>query len=527
MAAAPLFADGEQARLSGNPDPAISNKPLEITISTSDFGSEVYCYTWCESVNGHSKTPTWGWNDVHNPKFRMTGSGGTYKLTITDIKNFYSLTDSELEGLTKLGFIAKTTSGRQTADCFIEVVQGRRDAYSGGEGTQDSPFILTTSADFAALASTPGDWGVETWFRMEEDIDISSLDTPLGNTSTPFRANFDGAGHIVSGLFLEDYTIGRACGLFGVIDGGTVRNLGITDSETAGATYVGLLAGELSSGTIENCYSSGKVTSTSICAGGLVGENVAGVIRNCYSSARVMNLDDYATGGLVGKNSGVIRNTYASGAVGGYDYVGGVAGANYGTLSGSVALNPSVICANDFRGRLGGNNNSENGGEANHSWESIVASAGHWESFGHHASTHAVADLSTADKFRALMDWDFDNVWEWRREGDKEYPALKGLAGQICPLPESFFQVETAVTVIGSEGGVAVGPNPVVDRLTITSGIPLEGYLLFSLSGHCTGSGHLEGNQATIDMSGMAPGLHVLRVLTADGSTTTHKIIKK
>ncbi|MDE6026712.1 MAG: hypothetical protein K2G23_01395, partial [Muribaculaceae bacterium] len=59
------LADGKNAQISSTPSPAISNKPLEVTITTENLGGDVYCYTWCSKVNGSEKTPSWGWDDVH------------------------------------------------------------------------------------------------------------------------------------------------------------------------------------------------------------------------------------------------------------------------------------------------------------------------------------------------------------------------------------------------------------------------------------------------------------------------------
>ncbi len=75
------WSAGSNATVTTSPSPAVSNKPLEITIRTDNFGSEVYCYTWCADINGSSKSP-WGWNDVNTDKFRMSGSNGEYTLTI-------------------------------------------------------------------------------------------------------------------------------------------------------------------------------------------------------------------------------------------------------------------------------------------------------------------------------------------------------------------------------------------------------------------------------------------------------------
>ena len=101
----PSWSAGSNATVTTNPSPALSGSPLEVTITTDNLGTEVFCYTWCADINGSSKSP-WQWGDVHTDKFRMSGSNGVYTLKIADIKQFYGLSDSELQGLKKLGFIA-------------------------------------------------------------------------------------------------------------------------------------------------------------------------------------------------------------------------------------------------------------------------------------------------------------------------------------------------------------------------------------------------------------------------------------
>lgn len=167
-----------------------------------------------QSINGEEKIPSWSWTDVHNSKFQMTGSACTYTFKISDIKSFYELTDSELAGLTELGFIVKNESGSQTGDFYVSVVQGRTDAYSGGEGTQDNPFILKNVEDLKEFASTSIDWAEDVYLRLDADIDASSLDTPIASKGSPFCGHFDGAGHSISNLRLTETAVGEAVGLF-------------------------------------------------------------------------------------------------------------------------------------------------------------------------------------------------------------------------------------------------------------------------------------------------------------------------
>ena len=519
----------EAATITSNPSPAVSNKPLEITISGQDLGSEVYCYTWCDKIGSESKSP-FKWNEIHTSQFRMTCNGNSYTFSISDIKAFYGLTDPQLENLTKLGFIAKTASGKQTDNLFVDVVQGRRDAYSGGEGTSSNPFILKTSSDLQTLASTPGDWAEGVYLRMEADVDASGLSACIGSASTPFSAVFDGNGHCVRNLTLSCTTIGNPTGLFGYIDGGEVRNLGIISADVSGTNDVGILAGELRKGKIEKCFTSGTVKGTSICVGGLVGENVTGQIHDCYSGATVENPSDYATGGLVGKNRGVITNTYSAGAVSGFDYVGGLVGANYGTIKNSVALNSSITSYYDFSARFGGNNNSENNVEQTYSWADIEPGHNIWTSHGDHAAMHPSITFRNRSQFQSLTGWDFNTVWDWRGEGGREYPVLRNLSNQSPLFSDAYFSNTTSVMSVVSEGGemLRVGPNPTPGELRIVSSTGISLYELYSVNGGLMMRGESSGvNEITLDLGGMAGGLYILRTISADGSESVNKVIKK
>lgn len=101
--------------------------------------------------------------------------------------------------------------------------------------------------------------------------------TPIGNPSSPFKGTFDGQGHIVKGVKVdsEDYA-----GLFGILyDAGTIRNVGVVESDISGANAGGIVGG--SSGTIQSCYYTGTVE-RSLVAGGIVGNYKNGTVTNCY-----------------------------------------------------------------------------------------------------------------------------------------------------------------------------------------------------------------------------------------------------
>lgn len=123
--------------------------------------------------------------------------------------------------------------------------------------------------------------------------------TPIGNATNPFKGNFEGWGHKISNLKVEgsnDYA-----GLFGYIDGGSVRDVGVEGSGVAGGLYVGGICGYLKSGEISSCYSNIAVSGTQY-VGGLCGYS-EGKIENCWHQGNVTASKDSEVnaGGLVGE----------------------------------------------------------------------------------------------------------------------------------------------------------------------------------------------------------------------------------
>lgn len=103
-----------------------------------------------------------------------------------------------------------------------------------------------------------------------------------------------------------------------------------------GKGYVGLFSIVGEGGHIEDIgMVNADVTSTAY-IGGLVGAN-SGTVSNSYSTGSVTGKE--GVGGLVGFNgeAGTVSNSYSTGSVIGYEYVGGLVGANSGPVSNSYA----------------------------------------------------------------------------------------------------------------------------------------------------------------------------------------------
>ena len=179
-------------------------------------------------------------------------------------------------------------------------------------------FELRRSLDFNAAESYQSG-------MIDPNWTTSTGWTPIGSADEHFNRVFEGNDFTISGLYIN--RSGRWIGLFSRLGSGSeIKNVGLLDAEVKGARVVGGLVGlKEDPSDIINSYVSGAV-SGNLSVGGLVGAN-SGSIINSYANVVVTATGD-GSGGLVGKNqsSSNIINSYASGAVSGSSRVGGLVG---------------------------------------------------------------------------------------------------------------------------------------------------------------------------------------------------------
>ena len=161
---------------------------------------------------------------------------------------------------------------------------------------------------------------------------------PIGTSSFPFTATFEGNGHVIRNLAMLRER--QYIGLFGYTTG-DIRNLRLenTLADYAGGNdkiAIGTLIGQMGGGSLIASYSNmGTVdsgTGESDAVGGLVGQQESGSIIACYATGTLSSGDgdkDQA-GGLVGLSNGPITASYADvatrGGNGTMDSVGGLVG---------------------------------------------------------------------------------------------------------------------------------------------------------------------------------------------------------
>ncbi|MGN6095802.1 MAG: two-partner secretion domain-containing protein [Bosea sp. (in: a-proteobacteria)] len=268
---------------------------------------------------------------------------------------------------------------------------------TGGNGAVGTPYQI---ADVYGLQGVGSTSLLSQNFALTTDIDASGTSNwnsgagfnPIGSDLGNFLGIFDGGGHTISGLAVNNP--GRA-GLFGVIgNGATVHNLTVGGSvngviagllaaynlgtvnavktfgtvlnagnPNAGFAYLGGLVGSSQgNGTILNSSSSATVTNyqANTNAGGLVGasQNATASISGSFATGTVTSTiaTNTTTGGLVAVNSGTITSTYATGDVSGGLYSGGLVAVSSLNISNSFAT--GAVSGASYAGGLVARNDS-------------------------------------------------------------------------------------------------------------------------------------------------------------------------
>lgn len=171
-------------------------------------------------------------------------------------------------------------------------------AFSGGSGTAEDPYQISTSQELRFLAEriNAGD-GIynAAYYCLTADINLEKEPfIPIGfDLEHSFQGEFDGKFQMISGLRVVQSGNSEYHGLFGVLNGGAIRNLtviGDIDGSLAGGGIVALNHG----GTVVNCVANCTVDASYYqdtrfrygAAGGIVGINENGgfVINSCYTN---------------------------------------------------------------------------------------------------------------------------------------------------------------------------------------------------------------------------------------------------
>ena len=267
-------------------------------------------------------------------------------------------------------------------DKMVSMVRDTKYIYEmlNGEGTEENPYLITSTNDFAylvsQLATYDRNYGYGQYFKQ-----IADIKAPIPNClyqgnaykSAPFAGNYDGDSHKILNLTYLGTNGGEqsdAIGLFSILhDGAVIRNLDIegADIEYPG-NCCGLLAGVANGNIrIENITLNGNIKSTKDKVGGLIGyiegnaQSLAQIsIRNVRLGVSFSESGSSYIGALIGwaENASIQVEDISSDGIfknlRGNNHVAGLIGKLYGQIDArKIKLQHTTL--NDFP--ISGNQN--------------------------------------------------------------------------------------------------------------------------------------------------------------------------
>ena len=158
--------------------------------------------------------------------------------------------------------------------------------------------------------------------KLTADIDLGGNEwTPIGGSACTFRGTFDGNSFGITGLKVTNNSGNGFAGLFGDVQGSTIKNLTVsgTVTDNAGFSYSGGITGCAQDSVIDNCTSNINISDAmGSWIGGIAAIiNGSTVVRNCVNTGNLDGVDYSIAGGIVGEinGSGKVQNSYSTGNV--------------------------------------------------------------------------------------------------------------------------------------------------------------------------------------------------------------------
>ncbi|MGN1029824.1 MAG: Ig-like domain-containing protein [Bacilli bacterium] len=188
------------------------------------------------------------------------------------------------------------------------VVNALKNLWSGGSGSVDDPYLITSVEDFVKIFTSEDYMKVH--YKLVEDLDFSSVGNwnigVISNYQT-FSGSFDGDHHIISGLSGNS----NLPALFYSLDGAVIKNLIFSDIyfnivESGWGNLLAILAYR---STLEDIVitKSVEIDGNASYAGGLIGTAYNSKFLHIANYANIKTGYEYN-----GKASGVVNEAYGS-----------------------------------------------------------------------------------------------------------------------------------------------------------------------------------------------------------------------
>lgn len=285
---------------------------------------QLYTYTQCtyekgEVVQGSQE----GWIEMKPCEY--TENGATINCWEANVVPDYTITKLRANGTEERNLSAAITP---EAGKFYNITLNKDKGYTE---VSEGNYTVDNEKGLRNLAKLVNSNGGKTLINitLTGDITLTGEWTPIGNYENRYTGTFDGNGHTITGLTVNQKERGNV-GLIGYLgSGGKVQNLTLENVNLNGNLYVGGVVGYSNNGTVTACTASGSINGKEY-VGGIVGSNYLGTVTACYNTSSTVN-GSYLVGGVVGQNNkGIVTACYnASGSIYGEGTVGGVVGDNY------------------------------------------------------------------------------------------------------------------------------------------------------------------------------------------------------
>ena len=240
--------------------------------------------------------------------------------------------------------------------------------FSGGAGTEENPYKISSARDFRNLITystsgyTEGE-GVtasainSAYYQQTADIDFKGVQmAPIGDSDHQFTGTYDGNNKELQNVNISE--TGQFAGIFAYVNGsGSIKDLTvsgtITKTGTTSNSCVGGIAGIVrGAATVTGCTNNATINSSATYTGGIVGRLYSSTsstaISGCTNNGSVTSTAPIV-GGIVGQhiNGGTISECVNTGTISGTSIVGGIVGDMGVAGDGPSALSFISLCRND------------------------------------------------------------------------------------------------------------------------------------------------------------------------------------
>lgn len=405
------------------------------------------------------------------------------------------------------------------------------DGFAAGDGTQDDPFQIETAAQLAHFAKTvnEGEAYLYKYIVLTADIDLANKEwTPIGNHSNPFKGNFNGDNHTVTGMQISG-ELDRV-GLFGECTkhnvNSAIKNITVKDSVICGINFVGAIVGYAEEINIENCRSIGNTINGKTDVGGIcgkIGGYSVGKVSQCYNSSKVTGRG--RVGGIAGMG-GIAENCLNTGEImiinKAYQSAGGGIFGIFDDTTASASITACVnlgkVSGGESFGGIVGSTDSKSTGHISNCYYNMDAITGGFD---------AGTALTAGQLCGALPDGLDSTIW---KEGSVDTSTAKATQGRFGTATGTYINL----TKVADIKETKTAPVPVYNYVT-TNGNDWDTYTLITTAEEFAAIGQDTANcnenyvlKNNIDVNRVElrsigdPGTPYIGKFSGDGHTISH-----